>query len=96
MRVCWAVRYRRQPPGRLDGIVERLIRQVPELGRDKIKRAVHGEYDGNKVRDFVPILLGGWRARNWRTQRPGRTGPSPTRRLAPASLDLRSIDPPGE
>jgi hypothetical protein len=44
----------------LDGIVQRLAQQFPELGRDEISNAVRGEYDGfqgSKIRDFVPILV---------------------------------------
>lgn len=44
----------------LDGIIERLTRQFPELPPEAIANTVNGEYDGfrdSKVRDFVPILV---------------------------------------
>jgi hypothetical protein len=42
----------------LDHLVERLSGQFPELARDDILRALHGqyaEYENSRVRDFVPV-----------------------------------------
>jgi hypothetical protein len=44
----------------LDGLVERLSAQFPELGAEQIVKAVRGEYDGYAqaaVREFVPVLV---------------------------------------
>ena len=44
----------------LNGVIERLAGQFPELPREQIVRAVHGqygEYTASPVRDFVPVLV---------------------------------------
>ena len=41
-------------------VVRRLVERFPEVDREAIVEAVselHREYDGSRVRDFVPILV---------------------------------------
>jgi hypothetical protein len=44
----------------IQGLVERLSRQFPEVDPGEIDRAVRGEYEDyedSSVRDFVPVLV---------------------------------------
>ena len=53
-------RQRRAEETALQGLVDRLTQQFPELSPDEIVRAVHGRYaehEHSRVRDFVPVLV---------------------------------------
>lgn len=44
----------------LDQIAERMASQFPELPADRIAHAIQGryaEFDGSRIRDFVPVLV---------------------------------------
>lgn len=44
----------------IDGVIERLADKFPDRPRADIERAVaevHQEFEGNPVRDYVPVLV---------------------------------------
>jgi hypothetical protein len=44
----------------LEQIADRLVTQFPELPHDDIVRAIQGryaEFEGSRIRDFVPVLV---------------------------------------
>ena len=44
----------------LEQIAERMVKQFPELPQDEVVRAIQGryaEFEGSRIRDFVPVLV---------------------------------------